>query len=141
MSVPIHIELTNEPIDLSGALSFCYTESCGAVNSFVGTVRNATKGEAVKNLFFEAYEPMALKEMRALAEIAQERWSLEKVAMVHRLGEVPIREEAVVIVVASPHRKESFEACRFLIDELKERVPIWKKERLESGEVWVSAHP
>jgi len=141
MSESIWIKLIPARIDLNEALGFCYNDSCGAVNSFIGTVRNATKGEAVKNLLFEAYEPMAYKELKKLATEAQRKWPIEKVCIVHRLGEVPVGEEAVVIVVASPHRKESFKACEFLIDQLKVTVPIWKKERLESGEVWVSAHP
>lgn len=141
ISDSILVKLSSTRIDLNESLNHCYSDDCGAINTFIGTVRNATKGEAVKNLFFEAYEPMAHKELVKLALKAQEQWSIKKISIVHRLGEVPIGEEAVVIAVASAHRKESFLACEFLIDQLKVTVPIWKKERLESGEVWVSAHP
>lgn len=141
MTSPILVKLSDQRLVPAESTDFCNLPSCGSINSFIGTVRNATKGQAVKELFFESYEPMALKEMKLLADRALERWPLERVAIMHRLGKVPIGEEAVVIAVASPHRKEGFEACEFLIDQLKVSVPIWKKERLESGEVWVSAHP
>lgn len=115
--------------------------SCGAINTFVGTVRNQTKGKTVLYLDFEAYEPMALKEMHKIADQAIERWPIEHISFVHRVGKLEIGDEAVFIAVSTPHRKASFEACQFCIDTLKETVPIWKKEVFEDGEVWVAAHP
>ncbi len=79
--------------------------------------------------------------MRKIAERASERWPVEKMAIHHRVGHLKVGEIAVVIVVATPHRKAAFEACEFAIDTLKETVPIWKKERFEDGDVWVAAHP
>ncbi len=84
---------------------------------------------------------MALKKMQELANQASARWPVQKLAIVHRTGVLPIGEAAVVIAVSTPHRKASFEACEFIIDTLKEIVPIWKKEIFEDGEVWVAAHP
>ena len=113
----------------------------GGIVVFVGTVRDQTKGKAVKHLEFEAYEPMALKEMQKIADHATDKWSLHKMVIHHRTGLVEIQDEAVVIACSSAHRKEAFEACQYAIDTLKETVPIWKKEVFEDGEVWVSAHP
>lgn len=135
------VEITKERIDVESVIDSCRDDSCGAVCSFIGTVRNATKGASVTHLFFEAYEPMALKEMGKIIEEARKRWSVVKVSCVHRVGNVPIGEEAVVIAVSTPHRKDGFAACAYIIDTLKETVPIWKKEYLKNGEVWVSAHP
>lgn len=116
-------------------------DGSGGLVMFVGNVRNQTKGKTVKYLEFEAYEPMAIKEMQKIADTAKDRWKLHKMVIHHRVGKVPIGEEAVIIACSSPHRKASFEACEYAIDTLKETVPIWKKEFFEDGEVWVSAHP
>lgn len=115
--------------------------ACGAIASFTGTVRNATQGEKVRALSFESYKSMALKEFQKILAAANEKWPIERVAVVHRLGKLTLEETAVYIAVATPHRKAAFQACEFIIDTLKETVPIWKKEFLESGAVWVSAHP
>ena len=128
-------------IDLNEAYSYLNAPEAGAVNFFVGTVRNNAHGKAVKKLVFEAYEPMALKEMEKLADLTQEKWGVSKLLMLHIVGEKEIGEPVVVIGVASPHRDTAFEACRFLIDELKKTVPIWKKEFYEDGSIWVNAHP
>ena len=117
------------------------SDACGAVDIFVGTVRNQTKGKAVVRLEFEAYVPMALKEMEKIAWRAKEQWPIEKMLVHHRIGNLGMGEIAVIIAVSTPHRKASFEACKFVIDTLKETVPIWKKEIFEDGEVWVAAHP
>ena len=108
---------------------------------FIGTVRNATKGKTVLRLEFEAYEKMALAEMEKIAQKAFEKWPVLKLAIHHRVGVLAIGEVPVVIAVAAAHRAAAFEACRFVIDVLKETVPIWKKEFFEDGEVWVAAHP
>lgn len=120
---------------------FVSTPASGGIVVFVGTVRNHTQSKEVKHLYFEAYEPMAIAEMKKIIELAQKRWALHKMAIHHRLGDVAIGEAAVVIACSSTHRKAAFEACSFAIDTLKETVPIWKKEFFEDGEVWVSAHP
>ncbi|BAS27004.1 molybdenum cofactor biosynthesis protein MoaE [Limnochorda pilosa] len=105
---------------------------------FVGWVREWTGARRTLELEYEAYEPMALREMAALVELAQRRWSGVDLAMVHRLGVLKPGEAAVVVAAAAPHRNEAFEACRWAIERLKEQVPIWKRERYADGtEEWV----
>ena len=104
-------------------------------------MRNQTGGREVVRLDFEAFGPMAVKEMRKIAETVEKRWKAERVCIHHRVGSLDIGELAVVIAVSTPHRKAAFEACQYAIDTLKETVPIWKKEIFKDGEVWVAAHP
>jgi len=113
----------------------------GGIDVFIGTVRNATKGKAVLQLEFEAYEKMALAEMEKIATQALEKWPVQKLLIHHRIGVLNVREVPVVIAVSAAHRDAAFEACRYVIDTLKQTVPIWKKEVFEDGEVWVAAHP
>ena len=137
----IDIQLKTTPLITQQCIDFVASDSAGGPAVFIGTVRNQTKGKAVLKLEFEAYEPMAVSEMRKIAELAKNRWAAEKIAIHHRIGTLEIGDIAVVIAVATPHRKAAFEACEFAIDTLKETVPIWKKEVFEDGEVWVAAHP
>lgn len=137
----IDIQLLYTPISEQACLDFVRTDDTGGIVVFVGTVRNQTKGKTVIRLDFEAYEPMAISEMRKIAEKAIEQFSLKKIAVHHRVGTLAIGEVPVVIAVSSAHRKAAFDACEFVIDTLKETVPIWKKEIFEDGEVWVSATP
>jgi molybdopterin synthase catalytic subunit len=137
----IQILLQSEPLSEQGALDFVKTDDTGGIVTFVGTVRNQTKGNQVMKLDFEAYEPMAISEMRKIAERAVEKYSLNKIAVHHRIGSLSIGEVPVVIAVSAPHRKAAFAACEYCIDTLKETVPIWKKEYFQDGEVWVSATP
>jgi len=113
----------------------------GGVDVFIGTVRHETQGKRVLCLEFEAYNNMALREMRKIAEQAFAQWPVQAVAMQHRTGSLQVGEVAVVIAVSAAHRAAAFEACRYVIDTLKQTVPIWKKEVFEDGEVWVAAHP
>lgn len=129
------IRLVREAIDL-GALH-APTPADGASCTFVGVVRDENAGRRVRFLEYEAYEEMALGQMQELAAEARRRWPLGDVRLVHRLGRLEIGEASVAVAVASPHRAEAFEACRFLIDALKKQVPIWKKEHFEGGAVWV----
>ncbi len=118
--------------------------AAGAIVTFVGTTRRDNAGRNVLRLEYEAYEPMALAEMRKLAREAGERSSIVRIAIQHRIGFVDIGETSVAIAVSAAHRAEAFEACRFAIDRLKEVVPIWKKEYFEGGEVWIgcqTSHP
>ncbi len=135
------IFITEDKLNAKACTDAVTYPGAGGVVVFVGTVRNQTKGKSVKHLEFESYEPMALKEMAKIANEAITKWGLHKMVIHHRLGLVPIEEEAVVIACSSAHRKQAFEACEYAIDTLKETVPIWKKEVFEDGEVWVSAHP
>lgn len=137
----IDIKLTDEPLLVQECVDFVASHSAGAIDVFIGTVRDKTRGKAVLHLEFEAYQPMAISEMRKIAEKAQKQWPVEKIAFHHRVGHLGLGEIAVIIAVSTPHRKASFEACQFAIDTLKQTVPIWKKEIFEDGEVWVAAHP
>lgn len=135
------IAITDTPIDTQEVIASVQDEGAGAVNVFIGTVRNQSQARPVVQLDFEAYDSMAIKKMQQIADEAASRWPIRKVAIVHRKGSLQIGDSAVVIAVSTPHRKASFEACEFIIDTLKEVVPIWKKEFFEDGAVWVAAHP
>jgi molybdopterin synthase catalytic subunit len=135
------IEITGQPIDRNKIIQAAESAEAGALTIFVGTVRSKTSDKKVIRLEYECYEPMAVKEIEKIIEIAKARWPIEKVAVSHRTGTLTIGDEAVVLAVSTPHRKESFEACQFIIDTLKQTVPIWKKEVYVGGEEWVSAHP
>jgi molybdopterin synthase catalytic subunit len=113
----------------------------GGIDVFIGTVRNQTKGKAVIRLEFEAYKPMALLEIEKILEQAGKKWPIQKGLIHHRTGVLQVGEVPVIIAVSAAHRAAAFEACRFIIDTLKETVPIWKKEIFEDGAVWVAAHP
>jgi molybdopterin synthase catalytic subunit len=118
--------------------------AAGAIVSFAGTTRRDNAGRKVTRLEYEAYEPMALSEMRKLAREAGQRWPIVRIAITHRIGAVEIGETSVAIAVSAAHRGAAFEACRFAIDRLKETVPIWKKEYFEGGEIWLgcqTSHP
>jgi len=135
------IELSKSSINISSVIESARDDGAGALDVFIGTVRNATKDKRVKKLEFEAYEKMALNELEKIAQEASKRWPIKKISIVHALGIREIGETAVAIAVSTPHRQEAFEACRFCIDTLKETVPIWKKEIFEDGEVWVGSTP
>lgn len=137
----IDIKISSKSLNPADANSFVTNELCGGIVTFVGTARKFTKGKEVLRLEFEAYEPMAIKEMTKIAEQILQDFPAEKVAIHHRVGVVGLKEIAVVIAVACPHRKAAFAACQYAIDTLKETVPIWKKEIFEDGEIWVAAHP
>ena len=113
----------------------------GGIDIFIGTVRDATKGKKVIRLEFEAYKNMAQKEMGKIAEQAFNKWPIQKILIHHRTGVLQVGEIPVIIAVAAAHRDAAFDACRYIIDTLKQMVPIWKKEIFEDGEVWVAAHP
>lgn len=141
MEETIDIQLLDKPLQPQACIDFAGSEDAGGIDVFIGTVRNSTQGRKVVRLEFEAYEPMAVSEMRKIARQIQEKWPVKKVSFHHRVGTLKIGDIAVIIAVSAPHRKETFEACRYAIDTLKQTVPIWKKEVFEDGEVWVAAHP
>jgi molybdopterin synthase catalytic subunit len=131
-------EITREPIDKAGLEQRILTGAAGAIVTFDGVVRNQTRARPVISLQYEAYVPMALKEMRRIGAEIRERWpEVDRIGIIHRFGELRISESSVVIVVTSPHRRVAFEACQYAIDRLKQTVPIWKKEVFEDGEEWV----
>jgi len=137
----IDILLTDQPLSVEKCKEKVTTPESGGIALFVGTVRNQTKGKTVVRLEFEAYGPMAVKEMRKIGEAVQEQWGAHHIAIHHREGILGIGEIAVVIAVSCAHRKAAFAGCAYAIDSLKETVPIWKKEIFEDGAVWVAAHP
>lgn len=131
------IELVQGKIDLERVIAAVSHPGAGATVIFVGTTRDHNEGREVIRLEYEAYEEMAISELQRLVLAAQTQWPETRAAIAHRLGEVPLGEPSVVIAVSSPHRAQAFAACRFLIDELKKSVPIWKKEFFQGGEVWI----
>ncbi len=134
-------KIIRDKIDTPALLEKIKAPEDGAVVVFEGIVRNNSRGRRTLYLDYEAYEPMALKEMNGLIEQAVSRFSVREVAMVHRTGRLEIGETSVVVVVSSAHRGAAFDACRWLIDTLKRTVPIWKKEYFEDGAVWADGEP
>jgi molybdopterin synthase catalytic subunit len=135
------VALTRERIDAEKIVGAAKSGEDGAVVVFDGIVRNHTRGRRTLHLDYEAYEEMALRQMRELGLKALERFAVRHVTVVHRLGRLEIGETSVLIVVASGHRSAAFEACRWLIDTLKQSVPIWKKETFLDGAVWAPGEP
>ncbi len=127
--------LVDHPIDLAVLLGTSPQD--GAACLFVGVVRNEHEGRRVERLEYEAYEEMALPLMKEIAAEAKRRFSVTEVRLVHRVGRLEIGEASVAVAVASPHRAEAFDACRFAIDTLKAKVPIWKKEHYADGTAWL----
>ena len=130
-------EITDLPIDADAVVARAASPAAGAISAFHGVVRDNSLGRRVQYLFYEAYPPMALKEMQRLEDEVRARWTIERMAITHRIGRVEIGEASVVIAVSSPHRREAIEACHHAIDRLKQTVPIWKKEFWEGGEIWI----
>ena len=135
------IEVTEKPIDIGAVLDAVEGAGDGAVVLFVGRVRDHTRDRRVTHLDYEAYGEMARGELVALADQALAELGARRVALVHRTGRLEIGDVAVAVAVSSEHRPEAFEACRWLIDTLKQRVPIWKKEWYGDGGHWIAAHP
>lgn len=115
-------------------LKFVSDPKCGAISTFHGVTRDSFENKTVATLAYEAYVPMAEQEMRRLCATAMEKWDVRRCAILHRVGVVAVGEASVIIAVSSPHRKDSLEACAFLIDQLKATVPIWKKETYVDGD-------
>ncbi|TAK55654.1 MAG: molybdenum cofactor biosynthesis protein MoaE [Bacteroidetes bacterium] len=133
------VRIITEEINIAEAINGASDPAAGAIDVFIGTTRNNANGKRVLKLEYEAYNEMALEMMQRLLDEASLRWSICKCSIIHRVGRVDIGEASVVIAVSSPHRNEAFEACKFLIDRLKQEVPIWKKEFFEDGEIWVDS--
>jgi molybdopterin synthase catalytic subunit len=133
--------LTREPIDAVKLVAEAKRGEDGAVAVFDGIVRNNSRGRQTLHLDYEAYEEMALKQMDELGRQARVKFGVRRVTLVHRLGRLAIGETSVLIVVASAHRAQAFDACRWLIDTLKKTVPIWKRETFVDGAVWADGEP
>lgn len=134
------IELVPE-VNLEQAFAFLQCPESGGVDIFVGTVRNHANGKDVLRLEFEAYDAMAIAELQKIADRAAAQWPIHRLVIQHALGTKMIGEPVVITAVSAGHRAAAFEACRFLIDELKRSVPIWKKEFYTDSSIWVAAHP
>ena len=120
------IEIVDRAIDVPRVLNSVRSEAAGGVVHFLGTIRN---DGGISGLFYESYPEMALKALKRIAEEAQKRSPVDRVSIVHRVGWIPVGEEAVVIAVPSAHREGAFAACRFIIEEIKKDLPVWKQER------------
>jgi molybdopterin synthase catalytic subunit len=131
------VELVRQPIRASELLAHVKAPKDGAVVVFDGIVRNTFQGRVTLYLDYEAYEPMALRQMREIAAQLRTRFRIDRVALVHRLGRLEIGETSILIAVSAPHRAAAFDACRFAIEAVKRSVPIWKKEHFADGAVWV----
>ncbi|HEY3040923.1 MAG TPA: molybdenum cofactor biosynthesis protein MoaE [Pyrinomonadaceae bacterium] len=130
-------ELTTEPIDVGVIARRVVLPECGATVTLDGYAREWTRGRRTLHLIYDAYAPMALRELERLGCEAHQRFEIAHIGIVHRTGRLEIGETSVVIAVSAPHRRAAFEACEWAIRELKRTVPIWKKEIFEDGEVWV----
>jgi molybdopterin synthase catalytic subunit len=130
--------ISSEPIDLQAFRKQLLDRSCGAYVQFDGWVRDHNEGQKVLRLEYEVYEPMAVKEGARILDEARERFGVSNAIAIHRSGLLELSDVAVVVGVSSPHRGEAFDACRYIIDQAKVRLPIWKKEYYESGSAeWV----
>jgi molybdopterin synthase catalytic subunit len=130
-------EITEAPLNVGEIARRIVLPECGATVTLDGYVRQFTGGRETEYLVYEGYRPMALKEMKKLIGAAHEKFEISNIGIVHRLGKLEIGETSVVISVSAPHRRVAFEACEWLIKELKRTVPIWKKEVYADGEVWI----
>lgn len=134
------IRLTHDPIDYHALTELVRRRHCGAVVTFLGTVRDLTDGRITTALDYEAYPGMAEKKMAEIEQETRSRWPVGEIVLEHRLGHLEVGDVSVAVAVSCPHRGEAFEACRYAIDRLKELVPIWKKENWADGRTeWV--HP
>ena len=129
--------LTDEPIDPRALVAQVMRRSDGAYVLFEGVVRDHHEGKSVESIFYDAYRPMAEKEIDLIVRDVQSQFPDVALAVVHRLGHLVVGDASIAIVASSPHRGESFAACRMMIDRIKQTVPIWKKERGPDGEEWV----
>ncbi len=131
------VKVVETPIESDDLYKAVLKDSNGAIVTFAGVVRDNSGGKRTDYLIYEAYIGMAENEMKKIVDAIKHKWAVEDVAILHRIGRLNIGEISVLIAIASPHRAEAFDACRYAIDRLKEKVPIWKKEVGENGETWI----
>jgi len=131
------ISITEKPIDINELLYNVSDQSSGASVFFTGTIRDHNKQDKVSKLHYEAYQEMAEKILQEIENEVHAKWKINKFIAIHRTGTLKVGEVSVVVAVSSEHRKEAFEACKFGIDSIKEKAPIWKKEFSESGTEWL----
>nr|XP_043624966.1 molybdopterin synthase catalytic subunit [Erigeron canadensis]XP_043624967.1 molybdopterin synthase catalytic subunit [Erigeron canadensis] len=132
------VEILGEdyPIDINKYTNFVHSPQCGAIATFFGNTRDTFDGKTVVELRYEAYVPMAMRCLNTICSSARSLWNLNAIAVAHRLGRVSVGETSVFVAVSSVHRVDALDACKFVIDEIKASVPIWKKEVYSNGEVW-----
>jgi len=130
------ISITEKPIDVNMLLDYVSNQSSGASVLFTGTVRDHNEEEKVSKLHYEAYQEMAEKILQEIENEVNSKWKINKFIAIHRTGTLKVGEVSVAVAVSSAHRKEAFEACKFGVDSIKEKAPIWKKEFAESGTEW-----
>lgn len=130
------IGITNDHLILQEIISELEDNSAGAVSIFMGNVRKRGKFGSVLEIYYEVYREMAEEKMREIENEAQAKWNIKKLVAIHRIGNIKVGETSVIIGVCSEHRQEAFEACKYIIDNVKTRVPIWKKEISEEGQKW-----
>jgi molybdopterin converting factor subunit 1 len=138
-SSSMHFRVTTEELDPREVERIVADPATGAIVTFTGTVRDNARGKVVRALDYEAYAPAAEKMLARIGEEIGERWGIDRVAIIHRIGLLEVGEASVVIAVSSAHRDEAFDACRYAIERIKEIVPIWKKEFYENGAIWVGS--
>jgi molybdopterin synthase catalytic subunit len=131
------IKIQRGEIDIQDHLDMVRTPNTGGIVTFLGTVRDNAKGRKVAKMSIEVYESMAKGQLRAIRTEAIDKFGVNEIVVVHRYGELDVMDNIVFIAVSSGHRREAFEACMYVIDELKQRVPIWKKETTPDGDFWV----
>ncbi|KZV30578.1 molybdopterin synthase catalytic subunit [Dorcoceras hygrometricum] len=132
----IEILEENTPIDINKLINYVQAPHCGAIATFSGTTRDTFEGKTVLELRYEAYVPMAIRCIKSICMSARSSWDLGSIAVAHRLGPVSVGETSVFVAISSVHRADTLDACKFVIDEIKASVPIWKKEVYTNGEVW-----
>ena len=125
--------ITEQPISVNEFLKGTPDPSCGAHVLFVGKVRNHQRGRAVQKLYYECYRTMAERQITAIVQSVRRKWNINEIQVLHRIGWLEVGEVAVIVSVASGHRREAFSACREAIDEVKRQVPLWKKEEFVGG--------
>lgn len=131
-------EITSNVVKIEDYLSHVQDDSHGAIVSFLGVVRNIHEGNSVHKIFYECYEKMALKQMQKIQDLTMEKFPMIKMVLVHRIGMVELQEASIVVLTSSKHRRHSFEANMYIMDEVKKLLPIWKKEHHPDGETsWV----
>ncbi|MDI3476075.1 MAG: molybdopterin synthase catalytic subunit [Thermococcaceae archaeon] len=131
------VMVTQESFDVNRAIELISNPESGAYVVFLGKVRAHNRGRKVERLIYEVYGEMAVSEMAKIREEALRKFPIFDAVIWHRYGDLPVGEDTILVVVSSAHRKEAFEACSWIVDEVKRRVPVWKKEVTEEGEFWI----
>ncbi len=134
------IKIVEKKINLQKAIEDAMGDECGAVSVFIGTVRNRNEGRRVRGIRYEAYKEMAEKHLKDIAGEIKRRWKTDRVSIVHRVGKLKVGEISVVVAVGTPHRADSFEACRYGIERIKKYLPVWKQEFYDGGRIWVKGN-